>query len=75
MRLEAPELDQLIHALAEGRAQLLDEVAPGLDEGARITNTVVNPTHPLLGRNTRKGQILARASPPGAGLAWISVAA
>lgn len=67
-RLEAPELDDLIHALALGRAQLADEVAPELDEGARITDTAVDPAY-LVGKNAAKGQALIAFRHPGLG--WL----
>jgi hypothetical protein len=67
-RLEAPELDDFISALADGRSQLLDEVAPQLEERARITNAVVSPSY-LIGKNDRKGEALLAFRHPGLG--WL----
>lgn len=67
-RLEAPELDELIRALGQGRAQLADEVAPELDEGARIADTVIDPAY-LVGRNSQEGRALIALRHPGYG--WI----
>ncbi len=67
-RLEAPELDELIRALANGRARLAEEVAPELDEGARITDAVVDPAY-LLGANRAKDRALLAFRHPGFG--WL----
>lgn len=67
-RLEAPELDDLIRALSDGRAQLTDEVSPQLDEGARITNIVVDPSY-LVGKNSAQGKALLAFRHPGLG--WL----
>jgi len=67
-RLEAPELDDLIRALGDGRAQLADEVSPELDEGARITNNVVDPSY-LVGKNSAQGKALLAFRHPGLG--WL----
>jgi hypothetical protein len=67
-RLEAPELDDLIRALGDARAMLDEEVAPQLDEGARITNSIVDPNY-LVGTNSSKGQTLLAFRHPGFG--WI----
>ncbi len=68
-RLEAPELDELIHALAAGRAKLADEVAPSLDEGARLTDVEVDPGY-LLGKNAAQGEALLALRHPGFG--WLA---
>jgi hypothetical protein len=68
IRLEAPELDDLIRALADARTRLEEEVAPELDEGARITNVVVDPAY-LVGKNSAKGQALVAFRHPGLG--WL----
>ena len=57
LRLEAPELDGLIRALSRGRAQLAEQVAPELDGGARIADTVVDPSY-ILGKNSKKDRAL-----------------
>ena len=67
-RLEAPELDDLIRTLSDGRAQLADEVSPELDEGARITNNVANPSY-LIGKNSLQGKALLAFRHPGLG--WL----
>lgn len=67
-RLEAPELDELIRGLSDARAQLDDEVSPELDEGARLTNTVVDPTY-VVARNRSKGLALLAFRHPGLG--WL----
>ena len=67
-RLEAPELDELIHALAHGRAQLREEVAPSLDQGARLTDVELDPGY-LVGKNTAKGEALLALRHPGFG--WL----
>lgn len=67
-RLEAPELDDLIRALSDGRAQLADQVAPELDEGARITDTVVDPAY-LVAKNSERGRALLAFRHPGLG--WL----
>ncbi|PAX06537.1 hypothetical protein [Sphingomonas lenta] len=67
-RLEGPELDDLIRALADGRARLADAVAPELDEGARITDVTVDPAY-LVGKNSDKGQALVAFRHPGLG--WL----
>ena len=67
-RLEAPELDDLIRALGDGRAQLADQVAPELDEGARITDTVVDPAY-LVAKNSDRGRALLAFRHPGLG--WL----
>lgn len=68
VRLEAPELDELIRALSRGRAQLGEEVAPELDEGARIADTVIDPSY-LIGKNSRKDRALLAFRHPGFG--WL----
>ncbi|WP_425229406.1 hypothetical protein [Sphingomonas sp.] len=67
-RLEAPELDELIHALAQGRAQLLDEVAPELDQGARLTDVEVDPGY-LVGTSKVADEALIAFRHPGFG--WL----
>jgi hypothetical protein len=67
-RLEAPELDELIRGLGDGRAQLTDEVSPQLDEGARITNVVKNPSY-LVGTNSPEAKALIALRHPGFG--WL----
>jgi len=67
-RLEAPELDDLIRGLSDARAQLTEAVAPELDLGARITNTVVDPAY-IVGKNSQKGQALLALRHPGLG--WL----
>ena len=67
-RLEAPELDDLIRALAVGRAQLADQVAPELDEGARIADVAVDPSF-LVGKNNARGEALLALRHPGYG--WL----
>ena len=57
LRLEAPELDGLIRALGRGRAQLVEQVSPELDGGARIADTVVDPSY-ILGTNSKKDRAL-----------------
>lgn len=67
-RLEAPELDELIRGLSDARARLAEEVSPELDEGARITNTVADPSY-VVARNQRKGLALLAFRHPGLG--WL----
>ena len=67
-RLEAPELDQLIHALAQGRAQLTEEVSPELDEGARLTDVEADPSF-LIAKNNARGEAMMAFRHPGFG--WL----
>ena len=67
-RLEAPELDELIHALAHGRARLRDEVPVALDEGARLTDVEADPSY-LVGKNNAAGEALLALRHPGFG--WL----
>jgi hypothetical protein len=67
-RLEAPELDELIHALAKGRAHLAEEVAPTLDEGARLTDVEADPGY-LVGKNRERDEALIALRHPGFG--WL----
>ena len=67
-RLEAPELDDLIRALSQGRRRLADAVAPELDDHARIADAVPDPAF-LLGSNPRKREALLALRHPGFG--WL----
>jgi hypothetical protein len=67
-RLEGPELDELIRGLSQARAQLAEEVAPELDEGARLADVVVDPSY-LIGKNSGTGEALLALRHPGYG--WL----
>jgi hypothetical protein len=67
-RLEGPELDELIRGLSQAHAQLAEEVAPELDEGARLADVVVDPSY-LIGKNSGTGEALLALRHPGYG--WL----
>lgn len=67
-RLEGPELDELIRGLSQARAQLADQVAPELDEGARLADVVVDPSY-LIGKNSGTNEALLALRHPGYG--WL----
>ena len=67
-RLEGPELDELIRGLSQARAQLADQVAPELDEGARLADVVSDPSY-LIGKNSGTVEALLALRHPGYG--WL----